>query len=400
MKVSHFLLLVCGFCGFKCEVNGEDKPNTVDVVHYPLRVQKHFYTSIFYIGTPPKRFELAFDITSAVLWVYDNDEQSSTEGPASGSAEGSGVQIYKASQSNTSEFVGDIASSNMLLETIDLDLYRDLVVHENQSLGRLLFGTIEYDPQLNLYVPFDGIFGIDRFLLDNMTTWPQGEMLHSGSKVFTLYTPHIHEENSNQTIEISPIDAMLTVGEPKVLPNCAKEWTRLPMTVINSSHGFFDFKLNRSQFGDQNVAYPSNAVFSFSTLTSYITVDSRYFALLKQQLGVRNETTRFGRPKLFVNCSRIKDAPSIEFFGQNGERFVVPPTSYIRRCGFSGRCVLRVRENLADFRNRWVLGSPFFYEYCIQFRYDNNTVGIAEAVHKSEELKPEPLRFMFPKSSS
>jgi hypothetical protein len=47
----------------------------------------------------------------------------------------------------------------MLLETIDLDLHQDAVVHENQNLGNLLFGTIEYDPQLNLFVPFDGIFG-------------------------------------------------------------------------------------------------------------------------------------------------------------------------------------------------------------------------------------------------
>jgi hypothetical protein len=40
---------------------------------------------------------------------------------------------------------------------------------------------------------FSYFSGIDRFLLDNMTTWPQAEMEHVGSKVFTLYTPHVHQ---------------------------------------------------------------------------------------------------------------------------------------------------------------------------------------------------------------
>jgi hypothetical protein len=80
------------------------------------------------------------------------------------------------SESRTSKKVGDFAASAMLLETIDLDLYTDVVSHENQSLGTLLFGTIEYDPQLNLYVPFDGIFG--KFFFDNLNSG-DGEIFDS-----------------------------------------------------------------------------------------------------------------------------------------------------------------------------------------------------------------------------
>ncbi|KAI6236097.1 hypothetical protein M3Y95_00121500 [Aphelenchoides besseyi] len=356
--------------------------NAKQNVNYLLARQKHFYTSTFKIGSPPKTFQLIFDVTGTSFLIYTGAEKQMRMRLME--SEENAVQTYDPKSSQTYQRIGIYTedsnlsnesfystSVNNLDSPVNVLLVRDLVFYNNRSLGKLKFGLIDYDPQLHRLIPFDGIFGIDRLLAQDITDWPQNEMKTAGSQTLTFY-PIL---KCGGAFENS--DAILSFGDQKT-DQCENQWVHFPMFVFNSSHSFFDFKLTNAIYADFNITYSHDTVFSISTLTTYITVDEIIYASIVDKLKPTREN---GSSRDIVECHHtVTAAPLV--FGSENYNFSIPASLYIHYSEYRGKCYLKIRKNSAAFKQRWVLGQPFFLTHCVSWHFGNSTVAFARSIAK------------------
>ncbi|KAI6200756.1 hypothetical protein M3Y96_00767900 [Aphelenchoides besseyi] len=355
-------------------------------VNYVLTHQKHFYESTFKIGTPPKTFRLMFDVTCTTFLLYtgakkktrlrlmESDENVQAYDPKSSqSYQRIGVYTENINMSNESFYSTSVSNMESPVSVV---LVRDLVYHGNRSLGKLKFGLIDYDSQLHKLISFDGLFGLDRLLLQEVTDWPQNEMKTAGSQTITFY-PILKRgakpENS---------DAILSFGDQKP-DQCENQWVHFPMFVFNSSHSFFDFQLTSAMYGDFNIMYPNvhDTLFSVSTLTTFITVDEVMYSIIVKTLKPTREDGGFFSRDI-VDCNHLITAPPLIFSGPHNYNFTIPPSFYIHFSESTGKCNLKIRKNSAEFKKRWVLGQPFFLTHCVSWFFGNSSVAFARSIAK------------------
>ncbi|KAB0377426.1 hypothetical protein FD755_011870 [Muntiacus reevesi] len=323
-------------------------PGSNITTHSLRNIQDIFYLGNITIGTPPQKFQVAFDTGSSDLWVPS---------VLCSSRFCSSHVLFRHRESSTFQptdtgFRIEYTSGTM----------KGVVVHDTIRIGDLVSTDQPFILSVNNSgfdeMPFDGVLGLGYPNLSLTGCIPIFDNLKNqgaiSEPVFAFYLSKSKQEGS----------VVMFGGVDKSYYQGALNW--VPLIQADDWHVHMD----RISINSGVIACNGGCEAFVDTGTTLIYGPGRL---------VDNILRLIGATEHYVSCSAVNTLPSI-VFTINGINYPLPAQAYAIKDS-SGDCYIGFRENQANTSTEtWILGDVFLRQYFSVYDRGNDRIGLAQAV--------------------
>ncbi|KAI6187489.1 hypothetical protein M3Y98_00249300 [Aphelenchoides besseyi] len=315
---------------------------------------RHHCVQVTYIHSTLRwDIQVALDLTSPNFWVFGEQNLSDQKlFSASVFDLKRTTQLYVAPNPVAYQ---QYRRKGMSEFDFNLTLYdaRTTVEIGDSSLGIPTVGVNSNLSQLTQYMTgSSGMFGITRNAYANSIP-----MRADGNSALTLYMPRFPKTVGRLTSGNRSID------------KCDTKFTTYDLVGSANDSARFAFY---STIQNQRMI--------ISTTTSYLSVDSKTFAYIEEQIQRvvydrkhKPIAHRPNRRHKLIPCAAVKLAPNITI-GSQANVLTLLGKHYIRKT-HSGYCILKVRQTTGD----WILGAPLLQRFCLRIDFANQKIAFSLA---------------------
>nr|APC92571.1 digestive cathepsin D CatD1 [Dysdercus peruvianus] len=316
------------------------------------------YYGTVYVGSGKSPFQVLFDTGSDIFWIPGKDVHGTC---------GVSHNKYDCSTSSSCTLLKKDDEINYLKGSTKYHLAKDTLTIGDVSIKQMEVGLVyEGDCEGS---QFDGIIGMSLQMREDYQPMfrrmiDQHLVSH---KVFSFRLNNKDTGMSGGELFLGGWDPVYSEEDFKYIP-------------VNSEHtGFWSVAMNRVNFGSAVIAGLGHAIFDTGTsliITSYSVANKiaiQINAIISQDI-------------MFVECSRMKDVPSLVFSIHGTDYFLTADELLFME--MDGLCVLGLGASSQLQDNEWLLGDVFLSRFYSVHDYQNRRIALIRLNGTSPTAEP------------
>ncbi|KAL1020847.1 hypothetical protein UPYG_G00005510 [Umbra pygmaea] len=316
------------------------------------------YYGVISIGTPPQSFKVIFDTGSSNLWVPSvNCTSAACQNHAR----------FNPGTSSTFTWAKESVSIQYGTGSMTGQLGYDTVSVGNISVTNQIFGASQTEATFMTNMDADGILGLAFPDISSSSATPVFDnMMTMGLVNQDLFAIYLSGTSGNSVVSFGVIESNFYTGQI--------HWTPL------SSESYWQIKMTSVTIQGKTAACQGGCQAIIDTGTSLIVGPDSDINNINSLIGAT--TDQYG--DAMVDCKNIPNMPAVTFT-LNGYAFTIPASAYILQT--DNTCITGFGTGSPDL---WILGDVFIRQFYTVFNRQNNTVGLAQAVHSVKGVLLNP----------